>query len=280
MASAFTVLPMSQEVFLKAGEKYGGVITVANPADSTESFEYTVRVMPYSVVDENYRADFATKSNQTQITDWITIEDQTGKLEPNELKKVHFVIDVPTDAPAGGQYAVLAVAASNNDNVKEAVNNVFEMASVIYASVEGETVHEGQIVSSSVPGFSTNTPITSSVMLTNEGNVHEVATTTITVKDVFRGQIFPVDGEENQFVEYIMPKSSRYLTRSIDRMAGLGIYEVEQTVEYLGGSASLTQVVIVCPIWFMILVLVTLAVGISVVIGMVKKHLRRKREVE
>lgn len=282
MASAFTLLPMSQELSLTAGEIFEGKITVSNPADATEDFSYLVEVSPYSVSGGEYLADLETKNNHTLLADWIEVEKPSGILKPNESVNIKYKITVPLKAPAGGQYAAISVRSNNqtSSTVSAHIENIFQMASVIFANVSGETVHSGEIVSNTMPAFSTVTPVFSKISLTNGGNVHEKATTTITVKNVFGGgQVFPLEGEQNSFVDYVMPESSRYITRSIDRLAGLGVYEVNQTVEYLGETSSLSQIVIVCPIWFLVLVMATIAALIVTVVTMVRKRIKLKREI-
>ncbi|MDO4507850.1 MAG: hypothetical protein Q4B65_00440 [Candidatus Saccharibacteria bacterium] len=261
--NAFTVLPMSQAINLKAGEVYEGSITVANPADATENFEYLVSVSPYAVLDENYTADFSSESDWSQIVEWTTIEEPTGSLEPNEVRKVNFKITVPETAPAGGQYAAITVR--SNKEVSEgsgvSVQNVFEMASIVFAQVEGETVHSGEVLENNIPGFSATNPVSISAKLNNSGNVHESAITSITVKNVLTGeQIFPSrDSGAEQYLEYIMPGTTRYLVREISGTADLGVYEVTQSISYIGETSSVTQRIIFCPIWFMVLAFMTVA---------------------
>ena len=280
MSSAFTVLPMSQEVRLKAGDVYEGTITVSNPANSDDDFSYLAEVTPYSVLDGEYKADLATKNNMSQIVDWITIENPSGKIAPNESVKLRFKITVPGNAPGGGQYATIAIRSNDDFEASDggAVQNIFQMASIIYANIAGETVRKGEIVSAGIPGFSTSTPIYASVSLTNEGNVHEKAITTITVKNAFNGeQIFPGEDEQNIFIEYIMPGTSRYLTRSIDRLSSLGVYQVEQTVEYLGETSNISQTVIICPVWFLLLIMATIAAFIVTIVKLLQRKVKFKK---
>ena len=282
MSSAFTVLPMSQEVRLKAGDVYEGTITISNPANSDDDFSYLAEVTPYSVLDGEYKADLATKNNMSQIVDWITIENPSGKIAPNESVKLRFKITVPGNAPGGGQYATIGIRSNDDFEASDggAVQNIFQMASIIYANIAGETVRKGEIVSAGIPGFSTSTPIYASVSLTNEGNVHEKAITTITVKNAFSGeQIFPGEDEQNVFIEYIMPGTSRYLTRSIDRLSSLGVYQVEQTVEYLGETSNVSQTVIICPIWFLLLIMATIAAFIVTIIKLLQRKVKFKKAV-
>ena len=281
---AFTVRPMNKEVSLKSGEVYEGSVTISNPADAESDFNYSVNVSPYSVVDDNYTADFVTSSDWSKIVDWIKIEEPTGTVQPNGQKQIYYTITVPEDAPAGGQYAVIGVSSNNKANGDDgvAVQNVFEMASIIYARVAGETRHEGEILSNSIPGFVTSGAPEVSTILTNSGNVHEVAQVTLTVKNALNGDmVFPVGEDENTFSELVMPESTRFVKRDLSDLPALGVFEVTQDVAYIGGDSEYahnTVTMIVCPLWFLFLMILTVGAFIGTICGLIYKH-RKKRRV-
>jgi len=275
---AFTVLPMSQEIELAAGEVYEGEITVANPADAAGEFSYYVTAVPYTVIGEDYTADLETVSDWTQLAEWIEIEEPTGVLLPNETRAVKFKISVPETAPAGGQYAAIAVRSSDEEvaGATVQIQNVFEIASVIFAKVEGETIHSGEILENFVPGFSVENPPISSVTLKNTGNVHEAAVVTIEVKNALTGaKVFPVaEDDTNEYVEYIMPETTRYSTREIDGLSSLGVFEISQTVSYLGQTSVETKTVLMCPVWFMVLIGLLIITAVFTIVRKIRGRTR------
>lgn len=266
MENAFTVLPMSQNFSLQSGETFTGKITVVNPSTSTSDFSYIVSVAPYNVVGEDYQADIANVSTYSQIADWITIANPTGTISPNASQDVEFTITVPDNAPAGGQYALIMVSSDPDAKSSEGVsiNNVFAIGSVIYADIAGETTHEGSIIENNIPEFSTTTPVTISALIDNHGNVHENAIFALTVTNAITGEkIFPTDQDtNNRFSEIIMPETTRYITRNIDNLPALGIIKVEQTIYYNNDVSTVTKNLIICPVWFLFLLV---AVFISIV---------------
>ena len=274
----FTVTPMSQNIELEAGKTYTGSITVANPVDATENFHYKVEVAPYSVIGEEYTADLATQYDNSQITKWIEIENPTGTLAPNETKKVKFTITVPDAAPAGGQYAALTVRSDDevatDDDV--AINNIFEMASIIYANVAGETVHSGGVSEMSISGFTTGGPIETSATIVNNGNSHELATISLEVRNVFSSAPIYTTAEDGVINEVIMPGTTRYVTQDIDSISPLGIYQVKQTINYLGEDIVFDQTVISCPIWFMVLAAITL---VAIIITIIRSIHSKKTKI-
>lgn len=278
----FTVTPMSQRVSLKPGEVYNGSITIINPVNSESDFNYKATVTPYSVVGEDYAADLATKSNYNMMTDWVKIEEPTGTLKPNNSKEIKFSIKVPEDAPAGGQYATIAISQNQSTDAKDggvAVNNVFEMASLIYAEVAGETKHETEIIENQIPGFVTSAPITLKALLKNEGNVHETATIVIEAKDFFTGNVIvETENDANRYTELVMPETTRAVERDInENLPALGVVHIEQTIYYNGEQSVTTKDVIICPVWFMILLGVTIAAIVGTIVMIVRKHHKKKK---
>lgn len=276
----FTLMPMSQDIELVAGETYHGTIKVANPVDATEDFYYAISVTPYSVMGEEYTENLVTQSNSTMITDWIKIEEPTGKIKPNETKTIHFSIDVPEMAPAGGQYATLSVR-SNKAAAEEngiAIKNTYEMASVIFARVSGETVHEGAILTNSIPGFVTDGAAVVQAEIVNSGNVHELAEVTVEVKNAMNGDaILPRLNEANVYTEMIMPGTTRHLSRAISDLPALGVFEVTQNIAYMGRVSPNTVTVVMCPLWFLLLSILTVGAIIGTALGMIFRHRKQKK---
>ena len=281
MNNTFTLLPMSQRFLLMPGKVTEGSIKIVNPADATEDFSYKVTVTPYGVVGEDYKADLETDSTRTAIAKWIEIEEPTGKIKPNESKEVKFKINVPANAPVGGQYATIAVSsnadASNSSGV--AVQNVLEMASVIYGTVNGPIEHKGEILENNVPGFIVSPPATLSALIKNEGNIHEDASFTIKVTDFFSGNtILPTENDDGEYSELIMPETTRYIEREVGNLPALGVVKVVQTINYIGKEPSTTdKVIIICPIWFMALVAATTLAIIFTIVQIIRKHRKHKK---
>ncbi len=283
MENAFTILPMSQNFTLVPGETYTGSITVVNPVNSTSDFAYSVSVSPYNVIGEDYQADISNVSAYSKIADWITIDNPTGSVKPNESQEINFTINVPADAAAGGQYAAIMVSSDPSKQESEGVsiNNVFALGSIIYADVEGEVTHEGSILQNNIPEFSTVTPVAVSALLDNHGNVHENAIFALNVTNALTGEkIFPTDEDQNNhFSEIVMPETTRYITRNIDNLPTLGIVKVEQTIYYNNEVSTVSKNIVLCPIWFFFLVALVIFSIIGFIVASVRHHRRKKSAI-
>lgn len=275
-SNTFTILPMGTDVSLKAGEKVTGSITVLNQQDSKDPFTFKVTVVPYGVVGEEYDADLVTTTEQTQLANWITIENPTGTINPNESVEVNYTINVPENAPGGGQYAAIIVGSDDNSESASLVEYVYEMASIVYGKVEGETVHKGAITSHTVPAFSTVPEVAITAQIENEGNVHEYAKIDLTVTNFFSGEeIVSTEEAETKIAEVIMPSTRRQLINNLDNLPSLGVVTVKESISYLGENSVLEQRVIICPLWFLLLVSCTIISIIAAIIVRVRKSRRK-----
>lgn len=276
--SSFTIIPMSQNISLTPGEVYHGSIAISNPSDTTSDFPYKVSVMPYGIVGDTYEADLITDSAYTMITNWVHIEEPTGVVKPNETKDIRFTIDVPEVAPAGGQYCTIAVSSNEELDHSEnaAIQNVLELASVIYANVAGEISHDGSIIENNIPEFSMSSPITLGASLTNNGATHEVAAVIITATNVFTGQvILPNDESDGVYVETIMPETTRNVEHEVSNLPALGVVKITQTVRFSGQSSTVEKNVIICPLWFIILVVLVIVSIITTIALLIRRHRRK-----
>ncbi|MBQ1387881.1 hypothetical protein IIY68_03785 [Candidatus Saccharibacteria bacterium] len=279
MSDAFVVTPMSQNFQLEPGETYSGSITVANPGDSTSDFAYKISAAPYSVSGEGYEADLATMSNRSMIVDWVKIDNPKGILEPNETAKIDFTITVPENAPAGGQYASLLVTEDVETAVAQGVkvNSVFEIASLVYANVTGETVREGEILENNIPGFAVAVPIEVGALISNTGNTHQMVTTTLEVKNLITGEtILPTEQNAGRYTEAIMPETTRRTNYEIADLPAVGVVRVNQTIYYNGNSSTEVKDILICPVWFMVVAVVVFFGLIFGAIFGVKKYRRKK----
>ena len=271
--NTFTISPMSQFVSLTPGQTYSGSIKVVNPSGSTTDLEFSARVTPYSVIGQEYQADLATVSNFSQIVDWVQLDTPTGTIAPNSTAEIPFTITVPADAPAGGQYATIVV--SQSSAVDNSISSIVGMASIIYADVAGETTHSGEVLDTSMPGFSFVTPVSIATTITNTGNVHETANVKLSVVNNITGErIFPKSDQPDTFSEVIMPSSARLLVRQLEGLPALGAVQVTQTVTYNGTDTTFSGVLVLCPVWFLALIAFTI---FSIIFSLVF-HTRSRRK--
>ena len=280
MATSFNVSPMSQTLELQPGETYEGSITVSLPADNTGEFAYQVSVVPYNVEGKDYMVDTSAITNFSQMANWIAIDQPTGVLQPSERREIKFAINVPLDASGNSQAAALIVSPDAGQNRADGVgvDNVFSIASVVYAKVAGETTHSGEILQNEIPAFTSFLPVYATVEVENTGNVYENANIVLDITNSLTGE--PLLSSEtpggNHYAELILPQTTRQISRQIDNLPVVGLVHVEQKVTYNGDTSITSHELVILPIWFILLVILIVAGVAGGVFALVRQRKKRK----
>lgn len=262
---AFTVSPMNQKLILDPGESYTASFKIHAPATNNVDMNYEISVGAF-YVDEDYETTFDEAGDMNQIVDWITIDSaKKGKLTPNEGEEVIFTIDVPKDAPAGGQYATIKVTSKADESGESTsgtaatVQQVFQIAHLVFAEITGDTIHNGEIAEINVPSFLLSGNIAGTSAIKNTGNVHGSAKYTLQVFPLFSGEEVYTNEEEPE-TRTILPDRTLYNELTWENTPAFGIFNVIYTVEFEGVTAQVSKLVIKCPIWLLAIIIFIIAV--------------------
>lgn len=270
---SFVVSPMSQKISLQAGDHYTGQITVTNSGNA--DFNFIVNVSPFNVSADGESFDFSTISTFSEIADWITIANPSGVIAPGKSQKITFSIDVPANAPGGGQYATIDISQATPESESGTIEDIIEIGSIIYADISGETTRDAAIIQNTIPGFITDPNASIITTFKNSGNIHEEAITTLSVKNTITGEkIFPKTNENDTFSQIIMPGTTPIISREINDLPTIGIVRVQQTIQYGGTTSTYDQTLIICPIWLLATATITI---IFIVAGVCRHFFRHKK---
>lgn len=279
--ASITMSPPNEVVILKAGEKFTGTFTISNAITNDEDINYIVTVNPF-FVDENYNIYYDETEGLNQMVDWITTDKTSGFLPVNGIEKINFTIDVPDNAPAGGQYAAITVASVSDDsdaksddtgvNMKQEV----AMAHIIYAEIAGTTTHGGEVVSTNVPSFIFDGNITAESTIKNTGNTHGKATYTLQVFPLFSDEELYTN-EENPDTQLLLPNRTLTNVSTWDQTPMVGIFNVKYTVEFEGVTTEVTKLVIKCPLWLFFIIIFVI---IAIITWLIVKARNRKKSTQ
>lgn len=282
-SSTLIVSPMTQKIILTPGEVTRGSIQVSNPNDAKMNLEYSVSIGSFSQkkdessVDDYGTVDTDVVSNYNMMMDWISLDKDSGVVEPNNTDTIWYTITVPEDAPAGGQYATILVKddtkRANEGNGNVSIQSISQMASIIYAEVAGETRDDGQVVQNDVPGLVLSNPLTATSMVKNDGNVHTNATYTLQVWPMFGGDEICTN-EENPSESLVMPETTKYHAEECN-LPSIGLFRAKQTIKIFGEESVVEKVVVMCPIWLMF---VALAIIVALIIWITMRVRARSKK--
>ena len=270
-STIFAVSPMNQKISLTPGERYYGTFKITNPVTNTYNFAYEIGIDPFKV-DDDYNIVYENNGDYNQIMDWITIENSTGVIAPNDTDIIRFYVDVPETAPAGGQYAALVVHSADNAESESGVNiqAKYSIAHILYAEVAGETVRKGTVNNINVPGFLFSGNISGTASITNGGNVHSDASYVMQVFPLFSGEEVYTN-EEDPLINTVLPEATRTTMLTWEETPSMGIFHVIYKAEFEGVESKVDKIVIVCPLWLLFLILLAIFLIIFRILSVKKK---------
>ena len=279
MNTRMTISPPQQKIVLVPGETFEGTIRVSNSGEAKNDLKYSVTIGSFGLgKDENGNVDYNDTDTDTitaynQMMEWITLGKESGVVAPNEIDVVPFTIDVPLDAPAGGQYATIIFQDDTENNEgggNVTIRNVLRFAASIFAEVAGETRDEGIITENNIPSFILNNKLSAGSTVKNNGNVHTDASYVLQVWPLF-GDEEICTNEEEPATSLIMPETSRYHVEECN-LPVIGIFRAKQTIKIFGETSEMEKMVIVCPLWLLFIIIFAIILLVMRIIMQVKSR--------
>ncbi len=275
-SSSIAVSTGFQEVNLSPGQTYEGEFFVLNPSSEQSLLNYTIAIAPLSFENDSYEVYFDYPMDYNQITDWIQIENPSGSVERGGRNLIKYTIEVPENAPAGGQYAAFLVRLESEDSEQAlgySVKNNSQVAVMLYASIDGETRKTGIVEKNSISPIYLDSPIKTETILNNTGNVHMKASVVLKVFPLFSDEEV-YSNEEKPDEKIIIPGTSQYSERKWEGTPRLGLYKITQEVEFAGNKEIKEQIALVCPIWFLVL---SIAFVLACIFYLIDRGRKRKK---
>lgn len=277
--TAMTVSPMRRDAVLNPGETYHGSLWITNPSVAVHDLYYKLTIKPF-YVDENYNPVYEDMDGNSEIAKWLTLDSPArGAVKPNETAKVDYTINVPLDAPVGGQYVSIVVSTDFEAAASEGINigEVMSIAHLVLARIGGEERIEGEVVGAGVDSLVMDGKIKAYSLLKNTGNVHAMATYKLEVSPIFSPDAL-YSNEEAPETHYVLPDRTYYNETVWDQTPMVGIFDVVYAVEYQGETTEIAKVVIVCPLWLMVALGLLLVAIVIRIIYTVKRRAKKKQK--
>lgn len=211
-ADAITVSPPIMEIAAKRGDVITNSIKVTN--DSNVEQTYYISVERFVAEGDQGAAAFIPDSSPMELPSWIQFSTLQVTVGPDERKVVPFSITVPPNADPGGHYA--SIFLSTTPPAPRGGSQVSiggRLGVLLLLRVDGQ-VNESALINSfsAKKGAVSALPVTFSVKVQNQGNVHLKPRGNVTITNSFGRVVAVVD--VNAQGSNVLPQSSRELTAS------------------------------------------------------------------
>ncbi len=143
-------------------------------------------------------------------------------LQPQQIKLLSVVINIPKDASPGGHYGVIRFSGTPASLTgSSGVSLSASLGALILLTVNGHLVQNLATSSFNITqngghpsSFFQSDPLTFNELLKNTGNVHVAPTGIVTIKDMFGHQVISLNINEGQ--GNILPSSSRLFSETLN----------------------------------------------------------------
>lgn len=253
---SITLSPVSRKYTLDAGAVVKDKMTVVN--DGKIAYDFVVYSRPYSVMDEEYNPDFTKTQSNADAYSWVQLEKTKYRIEAGATTEVNFTLRVPNKASPGGHYGVIFAEtqptedAANNNSVARKKR----VGMLIYATVNGKVINQGEVQSTSIPFWQQQPPLTATVRTKNTGNTDFIDTTVLTVKDVFGNTKYQASKEYT-----VLPGTTRKIALEWPGSSWFGLYKVEVEQTVLGKKSETAGYVLMLPRYIPVLFIVLVGIG-------------------
>lgn len=251
-----TMSPGSQKIVVAPGDTYRGSFKIFNFGES--EFTFDVYGRPYAMGQaENYLEDsFEEGSERSSVFRWLQFDQATWVLKPGDEVRVNYTMTVPQDASPGGNYGVI-FAETKPPEAQEgtAISTNSRLGHILQVEVEGDVVRSGNYLETKIDFLQPAPPLKVTTRVQNDGNVHDDATVSVTIKDIFGNEKF---SETKTYIVY--PETTRAMTVEWPDANWVGLYKVEAETTFLDTAGQESKWVLIMPGW-MIVVLILAVIG-------------------
>jgi hypothetical protein len=253
-ANSIALSPSSTSLKLNAGDVVSGSMKVINEGDT--SYSFSVYARPYGVTNELYNPDFTTQNTNANVYKWVQFDQAKYQAKPGQTIEVNYTIHVPSDAAPGGHYGVLFAETDADELAATGVARKNRVGNLLYVTVNGEHIEKGNLKGFVLPTWQTSAPMISSVRIENTGNVDFKAKVSTVAKDMFGRLKYTYTGEPA-----ILPQTTRLAEMKWESAPNFGIFNVEQTAEFLNDKQQNSGLVLIAPKWAPIVIIIIIAAG-------------------
>ncbi len=206
-------------------------------------------------------------------------------LQPQQIKLLSVVINIPKDASPGGHYGVIRFTGTPASLTgSSGVSLSASLGALVLLTVNGHLVQNLETSSFNITqngghpsSFFQSEPLTFNELLKNTGNVHVAPSGIVTIKDMFGHQVISLN--INEGLGNILPSSSRQFSETLSSVDFtnkrlFGRYTATFNVSYGSPKKTLTDTLTfwVIPVDLIVIWIVVLIGGFFLIRWLLKRY--------
>lgn len=231
--AGLSVAPPNTDLTLSSGEQVTRSLTVTNEGSAAASI--TLAANNFTASGEEGGASYLPDGSGG-LADWMTLSPASFELESGSSRDVTVIIDVPSNASAGGHYATVFAYTAAADNVSGSGAAVTTAIGANFlVNISGNVIESASIAEFSTPRSRLNAgeDVEFTIRVTNSGNTHISPTGVV---EVYRKGVKVDELTLNAAGSAVLPNSTRAFTVSSDKALLPGAYSAMATVSYGSGE--------------------------------------------
>jgi hypothetical protein len=230
-----TVIPPKFELFGNPGEILTEQVRLRNESDLPITYNVIIEDFSTSGEEGEVNLEGDTPDPNFSLASWITATDTVFLMDAKAERTFSFNVTIPKDAEPGGHYASLLFSTSG-DAVPGAASVQSRVGTLVLLRVSGNVNETAQIETFEVPSYLQSGPVTFSLRIKNEGNVHIRPKGTIILTNLLgqkAGEI-PLQGAN------VLPSAIRKMDTEWDKANAFGVYTATLVATYGQQNLPLT----------------------------------------
>lgn len=207
-ANAFRLRPALLDITVKPGESHTGQVTILNDEDTEQT--YYIFLQKFFPKGESGQQEFLPWSDISGLPSWLELESSVVTLKAGESRDVRFLIRVPVQTLAGGQYAALFFSTVSPFQLAQGkILTGARTGTLLLVTVDGGVSRKLDLQDFQLTDGESlhHLPVSFEVVMKNEGNVHIVPEGRILIKNMLGLETTSL--EINPSHAYILPGSMR-----------------------------------------------------------------------
>lgn len=241
------IKPASITDKLEPGEVKSFSVSVSNLSGVDQTFYLSRRdIVDVAAGGVPVFANSKTERSGYELSEWITLEQDSVFIPAGESRTVPFILQAPEDATPGGHFGAIVISVEPPEIRSSGASIGYEVANIISMRIAGDVVESAQIRQFSTEKYiHSNIDVNFLVRVENEGNTLVKPIGPLEITNMFGKQVATLTFNESGAGVFPMTKNGPtvrdYEINWQDETPGFGRYEAVLSAAYGDAGAMKTM---------------------------------------